>query len=174
MSGSRSLPSFFAVAPMLSTRLTPAGNKTGRSQTVHLCNESSICRFIWGRQTGHIGCLAIWKWKVLLCPYGKPEKTRASNQQLKRPSRTVLTPWFCSPAGQISAGAPRLAPVNGVPTRRPREAFTATISMPRAGRPEAVSAQPRHCQSGKATRPQSPFNFSKAKIKTVITLTSRN
>lgn len=113
MSGSRSLPSFFAVAPMLSTRLTPAGNKTGRSQTVHLCNESSICRFIWGRQTGHIGCLAIWKWKVLLCPYGKPEKTRASNQQLKRPSRTVLTPWFCSPAGQISAGAPRLAPVNG-------------------------------------------------------------
>jgi hypothetical protein len=66
-------------------------------------------------------------------------------------SNTVLTHWFCWPAGQISAGAPCLAPVNGVPTRRPREAFTATISMPRAGRPEAVSAQRRHYQSGKAT-----------------------
>jgi len=146
-----SLPFSSVVALKWTTPPILAVNKTGRSQAVLLCNESSICRFTLGRQTGHIGCLAIWKWKVLRWPFGKLGKGKASNQQLKRPSSTVLTPWFCSPAGQISAGAPRLAPVNGVPTRRPREAFTATISMPRAGRPEAASAQPRHCQSGKAT-----------------------
>ena len=85
--------------------------------------------------------LAVWE-------TGKSESIKPAVKEAIKHGANALV---LLPAGQISAGAPRLAPVNGVPTRRPREAFTATISMPRAGRPEAVSAQPQHCQFGKAT-----------------------
>src|SRR6266542_2375911 len=69
---------------MSSTQLIPARNKTGLSQAVRLCNESSICPFILDRQIDRTACLVIWKRKVLLWPCGKPGKARASNQQLKR------------------------------------------------------------------------------------------
>src|SRR5207245_3002359 len=101
----RSLPFSSVVALKWTTPPILAVNKTGRSQAVLLCNESSICRFTLGRQTGHIGCLAIWKWKVLRWPFGKLGTGKASNQPLKRPSSTVLPPWFGSPREQVRARA---------------------------------------------------------------------
>src|SRR5262249_39945638 len=144
---------------MLSTPRTPADNRTGRSQAVLLCNENSICPFILGHRTSHIGCLATWRWKVLLWRSGKVERMRASNQQSKRPPSTELMLWFWLRAERMLPVTPLSTQQTGLPIPAQVAAFTAITSGAAAIQGGAVGELVRRCQCVEATQPQSPSSF---------------
>jgi hypothetical protein len=75
--------------------------------------------------------LAVWE-------TGKSESIKPAIKEALKHGADAL---ILLTSGTNIRGSKRPPTVNGDPTRRPQEAFTAIISMPRAGQPGAVSAQ---------------------------------